>query len=260
MPPLTEPPSVSAMKNIAIITGGSRGIGAATAILLAKSGVDICLSYQSDKASADAVVATCLAQGVQAIAVQADVGMREDIVRLFATCDAELGCPNVLINNAGIVGEAGKLVDLKPAVLQRVFEVNLFGAVYCCQEAIKRMAKSAGGAGGSIVNISSMAAKFGSPNEYIHYAASKGALDSMTIGLAKEVGPEGIRVNAIHSGTADTDIHERSGNPDRPAMVASINPLGRVARPEEIAEAAVWLALEKSSYTNGAIMPVTGGM
>jgi len=248
------------MKNIAIITGGSRGIGAATAILLAKSGVDVCISYQSDQTSADAVVAACLAEGVRAYAVQADVADIADVKKLFAYCDQQLGVANILINNAGIVGEAGKLVDLKPEVLERVFYVNLFGAIYCCQEAIKRMAKSKGGAGGSIVNISSMAAKFGSPNEYIHYAASKGALDSMSIGLAKEVGPDGIRVNVIHSGTADTDIHERTGNPDRPAMVASVNPLGRVARPEEIGEAAVWLALEKSSYTNGAIMPVTGGM
>lgn len=249
------------MKNIAIVTGGSRGIGAAIAKLLAGSGVDVCLSYQTDKASAQSVVAAaCIAKGVKVLAVQADVAEREDVARLFSACDGALGQPNILINNAGIVGEASKLVDLKSEVLERVFAVNLNGAIYCCQEAIKRMAKSSGGNGGSIVNISSMAAKFGSPNEYIHYAASKGALDSMTIGLAKEVGPDGIRVNAIHSGTASTDIHERTGNPDRPAMVASINPLGRVALPKEIAEAAVWLALEKSSYTNGAIMPVTGGM
>jgi len=248
------------MKNIAIVTGGSRGIGAATAILLSKSGVDVCLSYQSDAASADLVVDACKSNGVSACAVPADVANIDDVRRLFAHCDEQLGSANILINNAGIVGAASALVDLKPEVLERVFAVNLFGAVYCCQEAIKRMAKSSGGAGGSIVNISSMAAKFGSPNEYIHYAASKGAMDSLTIGLAKEVGPKGIRVNAIHSGTADTDIHERTGNPGRPAMVASVNPLGRVARPEEIAEAAVWLALEKSSYTNGAIMPVTGGM
>ncbi|MFT6658885.1 SDR family oxidoreductase [Maritalea sp.] len=248
------------MKNVAIITGGSRGIGAATAVLLSKSGVDVCLCYQSDQASADAVVAACQAEGVRACAFQADVANITDVQKLFAFCDAQLGAANILINNAGIVGEASKLVDLQPEVLERVFAVNLFGAIYCCQEAIKRMAKSFGGSGGCIVNISSMAAKFGSPNEYIHYAASKGALDSMTIGLAKEVGPEGIRVNAIHSGTADTDIHQRTGNPGRPAMVASINPLGRVARPEEIAEAALWLALDKSSYTNGAIMPVTGGM
>lgn len=248
------------MKNVAIITGGSRGIGAATAVLLSKSGVDVCLSYQSDQASADAVVAACQAEGVRACAFQADVANITDVQKFFAFCDAQLGTANILINNAGIVGAASKLVDLQPEVLERVFAVNLFGAIYCCQEAIKRMAKSFGGSGGSIVNISSMAAKFGSPNEYIHYAASKGALDSMTIGLAKEVGPEGIRVNAIHSGTADTDIHQRTGNPGRPAMVASINPLGRVARPEEIAEAALWLALDKSSYTNGAIMPVTGGM
>lgn len=245
------------MKNIAIVTGGSRGIGAATAILLSKSGVDVCLSYQSDAASADQVVDACKSNGVSACAVRADVANIDDVRRLFEHCDQQLGPTNILINNAGIVGAASNLVDLKPEVLERVFAVNLFGAIYCCQEAIKRMSKTGGG---SIVNISSMAAKFGSPNEYIHYAASKGAMDSLTIGLAKEVGPKGIRVNAIHSGTADTDIHERTGNPGRPAMVASVNPLGRVARPEEIAEAAVWLALEKSSYTNGAIMPVTGGM
>ncbi|WP_299347845.1 SDR family oxidoreductase [uncultured Maritalea sp.] len=248
------------MKKIAIVTGGSRGIGAAIAKLLAKSGVDVCLSYQSDVQSAGAVVETCKALGVRALAFKADVASAGDVQSLFQYCDQQLGAANILINNAGIVGEASDLVDLKPDVLERVFAVNLYGAVYCCQEAIKRMAKSRGGNGGSIVNISSMAAKFGSPNEYIHYAASKGALDSLTIGLAKEVGPEGIRVNAVHSGTADTDIHERTGNPGRPAMVASINPLGRVARPEEIAEATVWLALDKSSYTNGAIMPVTGGM
>ncbi len=248
------------MKNIAIVTGGSRGIGAATALLLAKSGVDICISYQSDQTSAEQVIADCQANGARAIAVRADVANVSDVKQLFSECDKQLGVVNILINNAGIVGEAGKLVDLDPIVLERVFQVNLFGAVYCCQEAIKRMAKPAGGKGGSIVNISSMAAKFGSPNEYIHYASSKGALDSLTIGLAKEVGPDGIRVNAIHSGTANTDIHERTGNPGRPAMVAKINPLGRVAHPEEIAEAALWLAMDKSSYTNGAIMPVTGGM
>lgn len=248
------------MKNIAIVTGGSRGIGAATALLLARSGADVCISYQADRQSADQIVASCQELGVHAICVRADVADLGDVKQLFRACDDQLGPVNILINNAGIVGEAGKLVDLKPDVLAWVFQVNLFGAIYCCQEAIKRMAKSDGGQGGSIVNMSSMAAKFGSPNEYIHYASSKGALDSLTIGLAKEVGPDGIRVNAIHSGTANTDIHERTGNPDRPAMVANINPLGRVAEPEEIAEAAVWLAMEKSSYTNGAIMPVTGGM
>jgi len=248
------------MKNISIVTGGSRGIGAATAMLLAKSGSDICLTFNSDQAKAEEVVAACQALGVCAIAAKADVGVKANVEALFERCDNELGAANVLINNAGIIGEASKLVDLDADVLARTFEVNLFGAVYCSQEFIKRAAASAGGKGGSIVNISSMAAKFGSPNEYIHYASSKGAMDVMTVGLAKEVGPEGIRVNAVHSGTADTEIHERTGNPGRPAMVASINPLGRVAKPEEIAEAAVWLALEKSSYTNGAIMPVTGGM
>ncbi|MEP3274810.1 MAG: SDR family oxidoreductase [Stappiaceae bacterium] len=248
------------MEKIAIITGGSRGIGAETALLAAKSGYDVCISYLNDTHAADAVVANCRAQGRNACSVRANVAYPDDVRLLFSTCDAELGPVSLLVNNAGIIGQATPLVGLSPSALQDTFSVNVFGVVYCAQQAIRRMAISEGGLGGVIINISSIAAVQGSPGEYVHYAASKGAVETLTTGLSKEVGGEGIRVNAIRSGTINTDIHRTSGNPDRPAMIARTAPLGRAGEPGDIAEAVLWLASDKSAYTTGAILTVSGGV
>lgn len=248
------------MTKIAIITGGGRGIGAATSRLAARDGYDVCINYAEDAASARAVVADCETAGVRAIAVKADIARAEDVEALFAACDARLGPVNLLVNNAGVVGTATTVVDLPDAALHRTFEVNVYGSIYCARAAIRRMATSSGGAGGVIINVSSIAANLGSPGEYVHYAASKGAIDSFTIGLAKEVGPEGIRVNAVQAGTTDTGIHAKAGNPDRPALVAKLAPLRRIAEPEDTAEAILFLASEKAGYAAGAILRIGGGL
>jgi len=248
------------MKKIAIITGGSRGIGAATARLTAASGYDVCIAYASDEAAAETVVETCRSAGVRALAVRTDVASADDVAALFAKCDDALGRVSLLVNNAGIVGRASTVAEVPDDVLRRTFEVNVYGSFYCARAAIARMARSRGGPGGAIVNISSTAATLGSPGEYVHYAASKAAIDGFTIGLAKEVGPDGIRVNAVQVGTTDTGIHARVGVPDRPAMVARTAPLRRTGRPEDIAEAILWLASDKAAYATGAILRVGGGL
>ncbi len=245
---------------IALITGAGRGIGAATAVLAARAGYDVCVNYVADGRSADRVAADCRAEGVRGVAVQADVGSEGEVERLFAACDDLLGPVDLLVNNAGIVGRSTAVEDLDSETLRRTFEVNVFGSVYCARQAIRRMSTAGGGKGGVIVNLSSIAATLGSPGEYVHYAASKGAIETFTIGLAKEVGGVGIRVNAVQAGTTDTDIHAQSGNPDRPAMVAGTAPLGRVASPADIAEAILWLASDKASYATGAILRVGGGL
>lgn len=249
------------MRKIAIITGGSRGIGAATAELAAKAGYDICLNYLSNQARAAEVVATCEALGARAVAVQGDVASEPDMAALFATCDSALGPVDLLVNNAGIVGKTSRVDTLPAAALEHVFRVNVFGSIYCAQQAVRRMSSKYGGKGGAIVNLSSIAATIGSAGEYVHYAASKGAIDSFTVGLAREVGREGIRVNSVQAGTADTEVHTLGGgNPDRPAMVAASAALGRVATPYEIAEAILWLGSEKASYATGIVLRVGGGL
>lgn len=245
---------------IALITGGGRGIGAATALLAAKAGYDVCVNYASDRTSAESVASTCRAGGVRSVAVQADIGDPKAVEALFAACDEQLGPVALLVNNAGIVGEATSIEDLQFDALKRTFEVNVFGSICCAQQAVRRMSTARGGAGGVIINLSSIAATLGSPGEYVHYAASKGAIETLTIGLSKEVGRVGIRVNAVQAGTTDTDIHARSGNPDRPAMVAGTAPLGRVATPNDIAEAVIWLASDAASYATGAILRIGGGL
>lgn len=245
---------------IALITGSGRGIGAATAVLAARAGYDVCVNYAADADRAEQTAAACRAAGRRAVAVQADVGDPAAVERLFAACDEALGRVDLLINNAAVIGAATRVEDLEAGALRRTFEVNLLGAIWCAQHAIRRMSTDRGGPGGAIVNVSSMSATLGSAGEYVHYAASKGALDTFTIGLAKEVGPVGIRVNGVQAGTTDTEIHARSGNPDRPEMVARTAPLGRVAQPEDIAEAILWLASDKASYTTGAILRVSGGL
>lgn len=248
------------MNRIAIITGGSRGIGAATARLAARSGYDVCIAYAADAAAAEKVAASCRSAGVRVLAVRADVASADDVAALFAKCDDALGPVSLLVNNAGIVGRASTVAELPDDVLQRTFAVNVYGSFYCARAAIARMARSRGGAGGAIVNISSTAATLGAPGEYVHYAASKAAIDALTIGLAKEVGPDGIRVNAVQVGTTDTGIHARVGVPERPAMVARTAPLRRTGTPEDIAEAILWLGSDKAAYATGAILRVSGGL
>jgi len=248
------------VRKIVLITGASRGIGAAAARTAAKEGYDVCINYTSDSTAAGKVAKQCNAEGVRAIAVRCDIGNSTDITNLFETCDQELGRVTHLVNNAGIIGEACRLENADPEMIRRVFDVNIMGSMLCAQEAVRRMSTNNGGQGGVIVNISSIAATLGSPGEYIHYATSKAAIDGFTIGLSKEVGREGIRVNSIQAGTTNTEIHERTGNPDRPAMVANTAPLGRVAEPEDIAEAIMWLLSDKSSYATGAILRLGGGL
>ncbi|MCB1526409.1 MAG: SDR family oxidoreductase [Hyphomicrobiaceae bacterium] len=248
------------MRRVAIITGASRGIGRATALLAAREGYDVCINYKEDAAAAETVAGECKSLGVRSTAYRADVARRDDVCALFSHCDEVLGRVTLLVNNAGIIGQASRLEDLTEAALDETFAVNLFGSVYCAQHAIARMSASKGGPGGVIINLSSIAAATGSPNEYVHYAASKAAIEALTIGLSKEVGPDNIRVNAVRAGTTDTEIHARSGNPGRPAMVAQTAPLRRVATPEDIAQAVMWLASDQAGFASGAILSISGGL
>jgi NAD(P)-dependent dehydrogenase (short-subunit alcohol dehydrogenase family) len=245
---------------VVVITGGSRGIGAATARLAAREGYRVCLGYLSEHERAREVVDACRASGADALAVQADVSSPSDVERLFEACERELGAITHLVNNAGIIGRSSRFEDVPLEVLNQVLAVNVLGAMLCSQQAIRRMSTAHGGRGGAIVNLSSIAAVQGSPNEYVHYAVSKGAVETLTIGLAKELGPQGIRVNAVQAGTTATEIHARSGNPNRPAAVAQLAPLRRVGTPDEIAETILWLLSERASYVTGAIVKVSGGL
>jgi NAD(P)-dependent dehydrogenase (short-subunit alcohol dehydrogenase family) len=248
------------MTKIALITGASRGIGAATARLAARDGYDVCLNYVRDQAAADAVADECRALGVRVITHQCDIAQSDQVDAMFARCDADLGQVTLLVNNAGTAGQVTSVADLPDEVLRETIEINVYGTIYCARAAVRRMSTARGGAGGVIINISSVAVTLGSPGEYVHYAASKGAVDSFTIGLSKEVGPEGIRVNAIQVGTTDTGIHKRLGNPERPSVVAKIAPLRRAAESEEMAEAVLWLASNKAAYATGSILRIGGGM
>ena len=248
------------MAGLAIITGAGRGIGAATALTFARAGFDICINFATDKASADSVAQNCRSFGVKSEIFQADVADPQAVRDMFEFCDQNFAPLAVLVNNAGIIGQATTVQNLQSQTLQDTFGVNVFGAFYCAAQSIKRMSKENGGAGGVIINISSIAATNGSPNEYVHYAASKAALDGLTNGLAKEVGPLGIRVCSVQAGTVDTDIHAKTGNPDRPAMVAATSPLRRVGVPQDIAEAVFWLASNKAKYATGTVLRVGGGL
>ncbi|OSP56029.1 short-chain dehydrogenase [Pseudoruegeria sp. SK021] len=248
------------MRRVALITGGGRGIGRATARLAAQAGYDVCIAYRRDHLAAQSSLDACLAQGAVGTLFQANVSDPVQVDALFAHCAATLGAPTLLVNNAGVIGGATRLVNLAPETLQATFATNVFGSIYCSQAAVRCMSTEFGGRGGVIINLSSVAAVQGSPGEYVHYAATKGAIETLTIGLAKEVGPQGIRVNAVRAGTTLTDIHAHAGNPDRPGMVARNAPLRRAATPEDIAEAILWLASDKASFATGAILPVTGGL
>jgi NAD(P)-dependent dehydrogenase (short-subunit alcohol dehydrogenase family) len=249
----------SAGAKVMLITGASRGIGAATARLAARHGYDVAVNYASNKAAAEAVVADIRKAGRKAAAIQADVGKPEDIVRLFETVDAELGRLDAFVNNAGIVEKASKFVDIAPERLQRVLAINTAGAFIAAQEAVRRMSTRLGGRGGVIVNMSSMAAKLGGSNESTDYATAKGAIDSLTIGLAKELAGEGIRVNAVRPGLIDTDIQRDFGVGDRVGKNKHLVPLQRGGTAEEVAEAVLWLCSERASYCTGLLLDVAGG-
>jgi NAD(P)-dependent dehydrogenase (short-subunit alcohol dehydrogenase family) len=242
-----------------LVTGGSRGVGAATARLAAAQGYDVAISYIADESAARAVVADIEASGRRAIAVRADSADPDQVARLFAAVDDAFGRIDVLVNNAGMLARQSRLEDLGFERMQRIFAVNAIGPILCAQQAVRRMAYRHNGRGGAVVNISSGAARLGSPNEYIDYAASKGALETFTIGLAKEVAREGIRVNCVRPGHIYTDMHASGGEPGRVDRVKDSIPMGRGGQPEEVARAILWLAGAEASFVTGTFLDVTGG-
>lgn len=246
-------------KRVMVITGGSRGIGAATARLAAAQGYAVCISYVRDRGAANDVVDAIKAGGGDAIAVQADVSQEDDVMRLFDKVDHSLGRVKALVNNAGVLERQMRVEDMGLDRLSRIFATNVFGSFLCAREAIKRMSNRHGGSGGAIVNVSSVAARLGAPEEYVDYAASKGAIDTMTLGLAKEVAAEGIRVNAVRPGIIYTDIHASGGEPGRVDRLAAAIPMKRGGEVDEVAHAIFWLLSDEASYTTGAILDVTGG-
>lgn len=243
-----------------LITGGSRGIGAATALLAARRGYDVCISFRSQQTLANQVCHEIRACGQRGLAIRADLSNEADIIALWSAAIKEFGSIHALVNNAGILEQQQALVDVELDRLERVFRVNVFGSILLAREAIKHMSTVRGGAGGAIVNLSSVAAILGAPGEYVDYAASKAAIDSMTVGLAKEVAGEGIRVNAVRPGSIYTEIHASGGEPDRVDRVKDRIPMKRGGTPDEIAEAIMWLVSDQSSYAAGTILDVTGGL
>ena len=247
------------MSGVLLVTGGSRGIGAATARLAAERGYRVCVNYRQNRSAADEVVAAITAGGGAAIAVGADVASEPEVVRLFETVTAELGPIRVLINNAGILERQSRVEHIDAARLDRIFATNVRGAFVCAREAVRRMSTAHGGAGGAIVNVSSRAAQLGAPGEYVDYAASKAALDALTIGLAREVAGEGIRVNGVRAGIIYTDIHADGGEPGRVDRVGPTLPMQRGGHAIEVARAILWLASDEASYSTGTFIDVAGG-
>jgi NAD(P)-dependent dehydrogenase (short-subunit alcohol dehydrogenase family) len=242
-----------------LITGGGKGIGAATARLAATRGYAVCVNYLSNHDAADKVVKEIQAIGGKAISVAADVSIEAEVLRLFETFDRELGTLNALVNNAGVLETQTRLEKIDAQRLQRIFATNVFGVFLCAREAVRRMSIRHGGTGGSIVNVSSGAARLGSPGEYVDYAASKGAVDTLTIGLAREVAEEGIRVNAVRPGFIYTDMHASGGEPNRVDRVKEFVPMKRGGYPEEVAYAILWLLSEEASYMTGSFLDIAGG-
>ena len=247
------------MNEVLIVTGGSRGIGAATARIAGRSGYAVCVNFLKTKAAAKQIVDKINADGGHSIAVGADISKEEEVLELFRTVDDSLGKISALVNNAGILERQMRIEDMDEKRLNRVFITNITGSILCAREAVKRMSIKNGGNGGTIVNLSSAAARLGSPGEYIDYAASKGAIDTFTRGLAQEVAEEGIRVNAVRPGVIETDIHASGGEPGRVERIKDTIPLKRGGKPEEVARSIMWLLSSESSYTTGALLEVSGG-
>lgn len=247
------------MKKVLVVTGGSRGIGAATARLAAAGGYAVCINYRHNEAAAQAVVEEIAQAGGEAIAIAGDVGNEGEVMRLFAEVDEKLGPATALVNNAGILERQMRVEEMDAARLSRVLTTNVIGSFLCAREAVQRMSTRHGGQGGAIVNVSSIASRLGAPDEYVDYAAAKGAIDSFTIGLAKEVAGEGIRVNAVRPGVIYTEIHASGGEPDRVERVKVGVPMQRGGQPEEVARAILWLLSDEASYSTGTLLDVTGG-
>ena len=247
------------MNPVVLVTGGSRGIGAATALLAARQGFTVAVNYSSHSLAADEVVRQIRAMGANAVAVQADVAVEAQVLAMFEEIDARFGPLSALVNNAGVVDLAARVDQMDVQRIRRMFDINVLGTFVCAREAVKRMSTRHGGTGGAIVNVSSVAARLGGPGQYVDYAASKGAVDTFTVGLAKEVAAEGIRVNAVRPGIIETDIHASGGQPDRAREMAPMVPMQRAGSADEVARAIVWLLTPDASYTTGAIIDVAGG-
>ena len=245
--------------NVVVVTGGSRGIGAATSLLAAARGYAVCVNYRRDQKAAERVVDSIREKGGRAIAVAADVASEDDVVRLFGTVDQELGAVTALVNNAGILEPQMRVEHIDAARIARVLATNVTGTLLCAREAIRRMSRLRGGRGSAIVNVSSIASRIGSPGEYVDYAASKGAVDTLTIGLAQEVAQEGIRVNGVRPGIIYTDIHASGGEPGRVDRIKAVVPLRRGGQPDEVARAILWLLSDEASYCTGTFVDVSGG-
>lgn len=247
------------MSRVLVVTGGSRGIGAATARLAVEAGYAVCINYVRNEAAAKEVAGSISAAGGRGVSVKADVGREDEVVRLFERVDELLGPVTALVNNAGILETQTRVEHMDGARLERVFAANVYGAFLCAREAIRRMSTRHGGSGGAIVNVSSAASRLGSPDEYVDYAAAKGAVDTFTLGLAKEVAADGIRVNAVRPGAIYTDIHADGGEPERVDRVKASVPMQRGGYPEEVARAVLWLLSDEASYCTGAFLDVAGG-
>jgi NAD(P)-dependent dehydrogenase (short-subunit alcohol dehydrogenase family) len=247
------------MSKVILITGASRGIGAATAILAAKRGYDVAVNYRFDAIAAQDIVERIERGGGRAAAIQGDISLEADVLRIFRTVESELGRLAALVNNAGVLEQQMRVADVSAERLQRVFQTNVIGSMLCAREAVKRMSTNNGGVGGAIVNVSSMASRLGSPNEYVDYASSKGAIDTFTTGLGKEVAAEGIRVNAVRPGLIYTDMHASGGEPGRVDRLKSSTPMQRGGTAEEVANAILWLLSDEASYVTGTFVDVAGG-
>jgi NAD(P)-dependent dehydrogenase (short-subunit alcohol dehydrogenase family) len=242
-----------------LVTGGTRGIGRATAVLCARKGWSVALNYVSNQSGAEQAAREVDAAGGRAITLRGDVTVEADVISMFSEAATRLGRLDGVVINAGIVAPSSPLADMDSVRLKRIFDVNVYGAYLCARESARRLCKDRGGSGGAIVLISSAASRLGSPFEYVDYAGSKAAIDTLTIGLAKELAQQGVRVNAVRPGLIETDIHASGGQPDRARRIGATTPMGRAGRPEEVAEAIVWLLGDGASYTTGAIIDVTGG-